>query len=310
MSLQDNHDASAEFEWDPDPWLNPFSYAFPSPSGNFDSYLLDGYGSCLSGPPEAVRGGMNGPDVLDVFSYLHSSVPPTASDYLLPEQLNVTVRGGLEMGPDEDVLQRSPQLPYAEAMTPTATNDTTWTPPGLDPASASPLAASETTQLSPTLSLPHPTTPATPNPPLQFQVNQGLPHATITACGGSGNFALWVEDFQQPSSGPESSTQSQTHSDIHLRNTTRPRTPMRERRRKEKPEKCPFCQKGFPFMADRDKHIVARHPELAYSVGVSVPRFPCRHCPNMKPYKRSDHLRRHERNKHGREKQKRGARPA
>ncbi|KAM7195349.1 hypothetical protein V8F20_007568 [Naviculisporaceae sp. PSN 640] len=83
--------------------------------------------------------------------------------------------------------------------------------------------------------------------------------------------------------------------------TNRPFTSARELRKKERPEKCPECGKGFPYQADLDKHIAARHQAEAPKYGVSIESFPCKLCPPSvaKSFPRKDRLIRHERTKHG-----------
>ncbi|KAK0715094.1 hypothetical protein B0H67DRAFT_234178 [Lasiosphaeris hirsuta] len=198
-----------------------------SSNENLGSFFLEDtqpeYVPCSANPPQALSG-TNGSDVPDFPEHSFSSAPPAAAEYLAAEQLDdMCMWGNLEMGLNEDTLQGLSQpVPDAEVITPTTSIDTTWTPPWSDPASASPLAASDTTtQLSPAVSLPHPMTPATPSPHFQFHFDQ----ATFHESSGGDGLMHQAADFQQPSE-PELRPQSQAQSDIHMPNTAPPRTPM------------------------------------------------------------------------------------
>ncbi|KAL1837005.1 hypothetical protein VTJ49DRAFT_4408 [Mycothermus thermophilus] len=80
------------------------------------------------------------------------------------------------------------------------------------------------------------------------------------------------------------------------------RTPARERRKEERPERCPECpNKGFQYKADLHKHIAAKHPEVAALHNVKVPPLSvCEDC--GRAYTRKDRLLRHQTDKHRRPK--------
>ncbi|KAK3940306.1 hypothetical protein QBC46DRAFT_341712 [Diplogelasinospora grovesii] len=77
----------------------------------------------------------------------------------------------------------------------------------------------------------------------------------------------------------------------------------RERRKIEKPEKCPLCGAGFAYKADRDKHLVTgQHRAQAHNFGLSTEKFSClvgRCRALQKTFARKDGLKRHRKNKHG-----------
>ncbi|KAK4169701.1 hypothetical protein QBC43DRAFT_37451 [Cladorrhinum sp. PSN259] len=70
----------------------------------------------------------------------------------------------------------------------------------------------------------------------------------------------------------------------------------RERRKQEKPEKCPICNEGFDYILGLGRHVAAKHRERAHEFGFSTTRFPCLEC--GKTFARKDHLKRHERRFH------------
>jgi hypothetical protein len=67
-----------------------------------------------------------------------------------------------------------------------------------------------------------------------------------------------------------------------------------------RPEKCPTCPMGFPYKHDLNKHIVARHRQVAAKRKLSLERHACKWCPGT--FARKDHLMRHLTREHQREK--------
>lgn len=77
-----------------------------------------------------------------------------------------------------------------------------------------------------------------------------------------------------------------------------PEMHAREFRNRFKPERCPECPMRFNYVGERDKHIAARHPDVAGKHGVPLEIHTCQHC--GRKYTRKDRLTRHLTNKHGR----------
>jgi len=98
--------------------------------------------------------------------------------------------------------------------------------------------------------------------------------------------------------------------------------PMREQRKEQRPERCPFpkCQystKGFAYSSEAGRHIRAKHKSEIKNLTTTdkahfklIENPPKQHfCTEegcLKGYGRGDHLRRHLRGKHGRPTKKRG----
>jgi hypothetical protein len=77
------------------------------------------------------------------------------------------------------------------------------------------------------------------------------------------------------------------------------RVSARERRKIEKPEKCPLCGAGFAYKADLDKHLVTRqHRAQAPNFGLSTEKLPCLVKDCDKTFARRDGRKRHLKNKH------------
>ncbi|KAK4235580.1 hypothetical protein C8A03DRAFT_36553 [Achaetomium macrosporum] len=74
-----------------------------------------------------------------------------------------------------------------------------------------------------------------------------------------------------------------------------------------RPEKCPICGKGHTFRSELEKHVAAKHPDVAPDLGVSTKRHVCDLC--QESLARNDHLVRHKKNKHGIEPQNRRKKP-
>ncbi|KAK4463201.1 hypothetical protein QBC42DRAFT_70198 [Cladorrhinum samala] len=83
-------------------------------------------------------------------------------------------------------------------------------------------------------------------------------------------------------------------------------TPARERRKIEKPIQCQVCGKGWAYKSDRDRHILANHPERAHEFSVSTLRHTCLLCDTT--FSRKDHKVRHDQRIHGAPKAIRGSR--
>jgi len=91
---------------------------------------------------------------------------------------------------------------------------------------------------------------------------------------------------------PEASTLTSTP----LQQRRRSGPPARERRKKDRPIKCPVCDKGFPYNADMERHIRTNHPERALEFGVPTDRPACMIC--CKTFARKDHKTRHDQRVH------------
>lgn len=78
---------------------------------------------------------------------------------------------------------------------------------------------------------------------------------------------------------------------------TRPCDMKREKRKKEKPERCHICEKGHQWKRDLDRHYITNHPEEAEKRGLHIFRPRCKHC--GRTFARGDHLTRHVKRKHG-----------
>ncbi|KAK3306736.1 uncharacterized protein B0T15DRAFT_510088 [Chaetomium strumarium] len=86
-----------------------------------------------------------------------------------------------------------------------------------------------------------------------------------------------------------------------------PNLTSRKWRLQTRPVKCPVCNKGHTYSTELNKHIAARHRDVAASIGVSIERYVCELCHQV--CTRKDRLVRHLKNKHGIEPQKRRKRP-
>ncbi|KAK4146007.1 uncharacterized protein C8A04DRAFT_26167 [Dichotomopilus funicola] len=73
----------------------------------------------------------------------------------------------------------------------------------------------------------------------------------------------------------------------------------REWRKIIRPEKCPVCGLGHTYPNERNKHIAARHREVAGQYGVPTTRPRCGWC--ARTFARGDHLTRHLSRSHSRE---------
>ncbi|KAK4177086.1 hypothetical protein QBC36DRAFT_139539 [Triangularia setosa] len=71
-----------------------------------------------------------------------------------------------------------------------------------------------------------------------------------------------------------------------------------ERRKADKPVKCPLCHKGHAYDAELTKHIRANHKAEAYRFGISTARFPCPISACSQTFARPDHASRHVQRKH------------
>ncbi|GAB1319279.1 hypothetical protein MFIFM68171_09489 [Madurella fahalii] len=182
-----------------------------------------------------------------------------------------------------------------EPTSPSSSADVWWT--STESVLADSSTSPEMSSLSPDLL--HPPSPAylssLENSPIDV-VQMSVKHrVNIPPTGGSVPQSLTRTPAVQ-SSPSEASTTHQPH-----QKPSRTRLSQRERRKRDKPVKCPICNKGHQYMADLNKHILARHRDVAASFNLSATRHVCDWC--CKSFARRDHLLRHLTRKHGRPKE-------
>ncbi|KAH6634988.1 hypothetical protein B0J18DRAFT_35324 [Chaetomium sp. MPI-SDFR-AT-0129] len=172
------------------------------------------------------------------------------------------------------------------------------------PSLASPVSLySNTTYTSPPMGWKDIHTPlaSTMFPSLPLDV--GLSHGTLTGMGQaftSEMYPVLPNTILQSSPTESQDTGQETATSREL--TMKDRPPgisAREWRKKIHPEKCPVCGLGHTYQNERDKHIAARHREVAGQYGVSTTRLRCGWC--ARTFARGDHLTRHLSRSHSRE---------
>jgi hypothetical protein len=142
---------------------------------------------------------------------------------------------------------------------------------------------------------------AVPHRPI---INAGVPHFVTgqlnsSPCMGDG-IAPKALTTAPTSSIHQSLAQTATEPRQLTMEDRPPGISSREWRKIIKPEKCPKCPMGFPYKHDLNKHIVARHRQIAAKRKLSLERHACKWCPGM--FARKDHLKRHLTKEHQREK--------
>ncbi|KAK0744881.1 hypothetical protein B0T21DRAFT_345011 [Apiosordaria backusii] len=190
--------------------------------------------------------------------------------------------------------------------TTTPTNTTSaWTPlgwstsPGTNPSPASDGPSSSPSQMStfgpsPRPVAPRPIAPA-PHSDHSFEPSNDRADRQIPRC----EEALIVTAISHFPQLPLGSNVSGTP----RRRRDGPFMPARERRKLEKPIKCPLCPKGrkghdHSYAADLRKHIAARHKDQANQFGISTARIPCSVSGCSQTFARPDHVSRHVQRKH------------
>jgi len=126
-----------------------------------------------------------------------------------------------------------------------------------------------------------------------FHNQPGSNTTTYPQEAASTNFGGAVATMDDFGTSPLAHSQSKNDPNGRRRNT-------REKRKKERPEKCDICGMGHQWVRDLKRHYNIHHSEYAEILGCYTPRLRCRYRYCDKSCSRKDHLTRHLQRKHGR----------
>ncbi|KAK3323789.1 hypothetical protein B0T19DRAFT_213808 [Cercophora scortea] len=188
-----------------------------------------------------------------------------------------------------------------ENVTPSASPDTDWTvSPGSNIFNITPAPVElgdfySTYDFIPSL-LPIPSTLPTQPDDLYMLTGQGLEVSTASYNFASPLIQTADTQLQLPLATTEIPIPTMDRSQGKGQKGSPRRLLARERRKLERPSKCPICKLGHAYDADMRKHIRAKHPDQARRFNVSTERHRCRWCGES--LARSDHLARHLKRKH------------